>query len=103
MATIISCFQEWQHLLTGTGKIGFGTNSANLIAGVFIATGQDVASIESCQAKVYMSSASSTEVSSIVGRCLIVVDLINNWSAFLYQVTWRLNSWDCMPVFLFPV
>ena len=50
------CYDEWQHSLNGTGKIGYGTNVANLITGVFIATGQDPASVASCHGKFYMSS-----------------------------------------------
>jgi hydroxymethylglutaryl-CoA reductase len=57
---IVACYQEWQHLLTGAGKVGFGINVANLIAGVFIATGQDVASIESCHSNFSLSALSAT-------------------------------------------
>lgn len=65
MATIAACYHEWQHLLTGAGKVGFGTNVANLIVGLFIATGQDVASIESCHSNFSLSVLSSTEMESI--------------------------------------
>lgn len=63
--TIAACYEEWQHLLAGSGKIGFGINVSNLITGVFIATGQDVASIESCHSTLSLSILSAIEIESI--------------------------------------
>lgn len=71
--TLMTCYGEWQHLLNGTGKLGFGTNSANLAVGVFIATGQDVASVESYTSKFSMFSMSPTEMSSVSGNSIIIV------------------------------
>lgn len=68
MPTIAACYHEWQHLLTGAGRVGFGINVANLITGVFIATGQDVAAIESCHSNLSLSVLSSDEIESI-GKC----------------------------------
>ena len=63
MSTLAACYEEWQHLLSGSGKIGFNTNVANLVTGVFLATGQDVASIESCHSNFFLSVLSTAEIS----------------------------------------
>ena len=43
----MTCYDEWHHLVAPFGKIGFNSNVANLMTGVFIATGQDVAAVDS--------------------------------------------------------
>lgn len=69
--TIARCYEGWQLTLSGSGKIGFGVNVPNLITGVFIATGQDVASVESCCSQLSLSTLSPEEMSSI-GECSLV-------------------------------
>lgn len=59
------CYEEWQHILSGSGRVGFTINVPNLVAGVLIATGQDVAAVESYNARLSMSSLSSEEIVSI--------------------------------------
>lgn len=56
-----------QSLLSGSGRVGFGVNVANLITGVGIATGQDVASIESSISNFSVSAVSSKEMPSVAG------------------------------------
>lgn len=57
----MSCFEIWQSIHVGSGKVGFGTNVSNLITGVFIATGQDVASIESSHCHLHISPMTYSE------------------------------------------
>ncbi len=68
---IIACFEEWKSFTPG--RIGFNINVSNLIAGVFIATGQDVASIESSHAQFYLSPISSEEWNNLGIDSLLVV------------------------------
>ena len=58
-ATLISCFEGWKCF--DLGRLGFSTNASNFIAGMFIATGQDVASIESYQVQLFLSPLSPTD------------------------------------------
>ena len=44
-----------------SGVIGLNLNISNLIAGVFIATGQDVAAVESCHAQLFMTPLTKEE------------------------------------------
>lgn len=67
--------------------MGFGINVSNLIAGVFIATGQDVASVESCQSVLYLSVLSSAEMESIGN---------NNFPKSLYCVLKWFRVATCM-------
>lgn len=78
----MTCYEEWQHLLNGSGKVGFGINVINLIAGVFIATGQDVASIESCQSIFSVFSLSPVEILSI-GKLRTAVSYCYNTIKYL--------------------
>ena len=73
VSTIIECYQEMQNLNSGSGRIGFGLNVANLITGMFIATGQDVASIESSTSHFSVSAISSKEMPSFAGKTLSVI------------------------------
>ncbi len=65
----MTCYNEWHHLLTGSGKIGFNSNVANLITGIFIATGQDVAAVDSSHSIFSLSAVSSAEMPN--GRLVI--------------------------------
>lgn len=61
-ATLLSCYEVLKDFNIASGGIGFNINLSNLMTGVFIATGQDVASIESSHAQVFLSPLSSAEL-----------------------------------------
>lgn len=59
--TLMACYNEWHRLLIGSGKVGFNTNVANLTTGVFIATGQDVATVDSSHSIFSLSTYTTLE------------------------------------------
>lgn len=72
----MACYNEWHHLLTGSGKIGFGSNVPNFITGVCIATGQDVASVDSSHSVFSLSVLSSAEI-PLIGKHTEIDDLLS--------------------------
>lgn len=60
-SSFLACYNAFLNSMLAAGVIGFTVNVSNLIAGVFIATGQDVASLESCHAQLTISPLTTTE------------------------------------------
>ena len=63
--TLLEAYSIMQHSELKTGTIGFNINVNNLLAGVFIAAGQDVACVgESGSAQLIITPASKEEIES---------------------------------------
>ena len=67
--SLLECYELFRNSTVRSGVVGFNVNVNNILAAVFIATGQDVACIgESGSAQLILSPASREEIKS-QGMC----------------------------------
>ena len=61
--SLLDTYQHFIHSSFRAGTIGFNTNTSNIVAAVFIATGQDVGSVvESSTSQLILTPATKEEI-----------------------------------------